>query len=1207
MLLAGYSAHAADAIWTGNSALNGNWGTGANWLGGIAPGATSGLNSQDMAWFINPIANGWGSTAGVPVVIDAPAQNVGGLSFSGNAAPYFIGTTAGNSLFLTSGGTTQIGVLTNGLTGVTETIAAPLVLAGNNSTHTFANQSASSGANSGLLVLSGAIGAGPGAATLMLAGTNTGANVVSGEIGNGVADSLALVKSGAGSWALTNSNTYTGATTVTGAYAPVGGAPVLSGTLALGSATVSSGSILGSTAVAVKDGATLNLINTAGNADRLADTAALTLSRGGTLILTQNNTTNTTETLGGLTVDRGSSIVTVSSTTNRTPTLNASSLSRTNSGFLLVRGNNLGQPTATVNHSRIILGDGGASLGMVGTNSLNNAASSDSTQSLRIVPHLIGDVSTTGNGSNFVTYDATLGLRVLTAAQGTVLTSGSTTNVAAPVNAVVSGTSTTPITLTEPALTVNSLLMSNSGGSTLNGSSTLTINSGAIITTGGATTIGSGLTIVLGNGQGIISGGNGTLTTNSPIQVAGGGNLVKGGTAGLTYNAANTMVHAGDTIVAGGVLTVGVASVMNSYTGNVVVEGGEFRVSGNNSAYTGTVTVKAGIFSLQSGGSFDGGTILLGDTAGDSPTQFLNAVSNSTKPVVVQSGNTGTAAIYVQINSALAYYDGQVQLGSTGGTGHGISVHTTGVSNNVNGMTGPIVDPANMVPGTAGLVTIHGGVATKNTSVFGNAGNAYTGGTALSGGFLSISKNGGVGNWFGLGPLTINGGSLNQLTASPVTVTGIASLVLNNTLAHAGTAVTFTAPVNLGGTGGDIARVIHTTAAAASPLTLGGGLQNGTNDLTKAVIKTGTGKLVLFGASTYTSGTTIVGGSLETGDASALGMGPLALAPTGSVALATNGSSLQVGSLSTSIAPPTFTAGTGTGSSIQKLVITGGGGSGAAGTATIVSGQITAVSITDYGRDYTSAPTFTLSNPAASNGTITPAAFAQSTIDVGAGTLTILGNNPSPAVYTGTIAGVGGSLIKNGAGVQTLASVGGNSFTGATTVNGGTLTLQGALSGTTAVTIAGGGLVLGAAERINDASTVALTGGTLDIDGHSETLGALTLGGVTAIDFGIGAGPVTLSFASASASWSGSLSILEWGATDHLFIGTSNLSLTADQLGRISFVNPEHLAPGVYGATILGTGEVVAVPEPAAALALSLGAVGLLAGRRRARREHGHH
>ena len=135
---------------------------------------------------------------------------------------------------------------------------------------------------------------------------------------------------------------------------------------------------------------------------------------------------------------------------------------------------------------RVTLGST-AGLSLVGTNTLNNGAIGDTTQALKIVPYLIGDVTTAGNGGNFLTYDSTLGMRVLTTAEQTVLTAGYTT--AANHDNVIGDA----VTLTAGSVAVNSLLMNTPV--TLNGTSTaLTVDSGAVAATANGAIIGSGIT-----------------------------------------------------------------------------------------------------------------------------------------------------------------------------------------------------------------------------------------------------------------------------------------------------------------------------------------------------------------------------------------------------------------------------------------------------------------------------------------------------------------------------------------------------------------------------------------------------------------------------------------------------------------------------------------------------------------------------------------
>ncbi len=198
------------SIWSG--ATNTTWATAGNWTGNV-PGATSGTTSTDTATF-----NAYNATNPTPVV-DA-GRNLQNITFDntgGNLTnSLMLGTTTGNALLLTSGGTIQ----TTFSVANPMTVNAPLVLEGAGGTFTFTSGATSSTAT---LSFGGSITAGAsGTTTLTLNGSNTGANTLSGAIGNGVSGATLALTMSAGNWVLAGANTYTGATTVTGGTLRVG-------------------------------------------------------------------------------------------------------------------------------------------------------------------------------------------------------------------------------------------------------------------------------------------------------------------------------------------------------------------------------------------------------------------------------------------------------------------------------------------------------------------------------------------------------------------------------------------------------------------------------------------------------------------------------------------------------------------------------------------------------------------------------------------------------------------------------------------------------------------------------------------------------------------------------------------------------------------------------------------------------------------------
>jgi autotransporter-associated beta strand protein len=108
--------------------------------------------------------------------------------------------------------------------------------------------------------------------------------------------------------------------------------------------------------------------------------------------------------------------------------------------------------------------------------------------------------------------------------------------------------------------------------------------------------------------------------------------------------------------------------------------------------------------------------------------------------------------------------------------------------------------------------------------------------------------------------------------------------------------------------------------------------------------------------------------------------------------------------------------------------------------------------------------------------------------DLGAKALTVGSNNLSTEV-SGVVSGVGGALEKIGTGALTLSGT--NTYTGVTSVNGGTLAVNGSIASSSGVTVNSGGTLAG--NGTTGAVRIA-SGGTL---GPGASAGLLTVGDLT--------------------------------------------------------------------------------------------------------------
>ncbi|MCA0014763.1 autotransporter-associated beta strand repeat-containing protein [Mesorhizobium sp. B292B1B] len=622
-----------------------------------------------------------------------------------------------------------------------------------------------------------------------------------------------------------------------------------------------------------------------------------------------------------------------------------------------------------------------------------------------------------------------------------------TWNSATPDNAIFQGTAGT-VTLGAP-ITAGSLTF-NVNGYNITGS-TLTLGGATpTITAAGSATINS----VIAGSAGLTKAGAGTLTL-SGVNTFSGSVTVNAGTLGLTGT--------------------------NSFTGAVNVNGGILFV-GSNAALgnaTNVVNMAAGT-TLSASGSLLGRTVSL---SGQANVQGAGAGSAHYTGVggltIAAVGSTGSISMsddtndfagpvsFVVNNAAAASFTSVRNIGQASALGAGDTIslqantgvsalNYTGTGNTSNrnwqittGGGAPTAFLQNAGTGTltlTGNISVTGGTtvalgattadlqalgvissAAANTFRFiasgsgaitlGNA-NTFTGAASIEGGVVraGVLANSGATSSLGAGTaITISGGTVSYTGA------GASS---NRTLTLGGTSA-----IRNDGTG---ALTLSGATSLTGNLTLGGTFTGADNAMSGVIsgsgnlISSGNATWALTGANTRTGTVTVNGGTLRAGSASAFGT---------TTGITTTGGTLDLN-----------------GFNMSTTSIAGTGGTLALGSANLALNLGTGVSNT-YGGSITGA-----------GGSLTK---------LGAGTLTLTGTS----TYTGTTTLGGGTLALDfsPAGGPTSGII---SASSALVMNGGTLTVKGAVGETNVQSF--GGLTITTGN--NTVSATSGSGGTTTIN-----------------------------------------------------------------------------------------------------------------------------
>ncbi len=660
------------------------------------------------------------------------------------------------------------------------------------------------------------------------------------------------------------------------------------------------------------------------------------------------------------------------------------------------------------------------------------------------------------------------------------------------------------------------------GGTTINaGTITISANnnlgdaSGALTFGGGrlqtTATFAMSRATTLNAGGGTFLVASATTLTHSGV-ISGTGRLTKFGDGQLILDGVNT--YEGGTTINGGSVTVSANTALGHVDGDLVFDGGSLRTTANITMSRAT-TLNAG------GGTFQVGT---------------NLTHNG---VISGSGRLTLAAIGTLVLTGANDYQG------------GTRIHSGTISIAANNNLGD----------ASGGLTFSGGGRLRTTATFAmlraTTLDAGGGGFDVASG-TTLTQNGaidGVGGLTKTGAGTLGLTGANTYQGGTTINAGILTVLANNNLGSAAGTLTFN--------GGTLQTVASFAMSRATTLNAGGGtfdvaagstlVQDGAIGGAGGLTKTGGGTLTFTGANTYGGGTTINDGVLSISSDANLGAAAGTLAFGGGVLRTT--ADITMSRATTLNLRGLFDVATGT-TLTQNGVIGGadgitksGGGTLVLGAANTYGGQTTieggtlalsgagSIGASSVVSLTISGATFDISAASGDRTIGDLSGVTGTTVKLGSHTLTVGAGNA--VSFEGIItdrelgSSLGGSLVKAGGNRLTLTKV--QDYTGATTINAGTLALTefGNLGNSSGVTVASGatfdlsgGGAYNPVSNLAGAGTVQLGGKGLTVTSASGEFSGV-INGTAAATLELRNGTLTLS----GASTYGGVTTIHQGAT----------------------------------------------------------------------------